>query len=67
LLEHTVNIINQAGVAISQEQRTNEDGSTDINILVRAVENSLSQNVAAGRGTLGKTLGLTYGLKRRAA
>lgn len=63
----TVNIINQAGVAISQEQRTNEDGSTDINILVRAVENSLSQNVAAGRGTLGKTLGLTYGLKRRAA
>jgi len=63
----TVNIINQAGVAISQEQRTNEDGSTDVNILVRAVENSISQNVAAGRGTLGKTLGLTYGLKRRAA
>lgn len=63
----TVNIINQAGVSVTQEQRTNEDGSTDVNILVRAVENSLSQNVAAGRGTLGKTLGLTYGLKRRAA
>lgn len=63
-----VNIINQAGVSITQEQRTNDDGSVDVNIVLAAMEDRLAKNLRAGKGSFSKSLAGTFpGLRRGAA
>jgi hypothetical protein len=61
----TVNVINQGGAmqVQSQSQRTGPDGGLTIDVIVRAVETGLADNVANRSGPLSRALEGGYGLR----
>lgn len=62
----TVNIVNNAGVQVSAQQRNGADGSLSLDVAIERIDNALSQRVAKGRGLLAQTMEGTYGLNRAA-
>lgn len=61
----TVNVINQGGAMAvqSQSQRTGPDGGLTIDVIVRAVEAGMADNVANRSGPLSRALEGGYGLR----
>jgi hypothetical protein len=61
----TVNVINQGGAMAvqSQSQRTGPDGGLTIDVILRAVESGLADNVSNRSGPLSRALEGGYGLR----
>lgn len=61
-----VNVIEGPGTQAEVRESKGADGSTQIDVIIKQVEDKISQNLSKGRGSLASTMERTYGLNRAA-
>jgi tape measure domain-containing protein len=61
-----VNVIEAPGTQAEVRESKGADGSTQIDVIIKQVEDKMAQNLSKGRGSLATTMERTYGLNRAA-
>lgn len=59
-------VINNAGVQVTQREEQDDQGNTNITVLLDQLEDGLANRVASGRGKMNKAIGSAFGLRQNA-